>query len=167
VLTAFLVLPSPSVNGLAGGNSTVGTVDAAGNYTAPNALPSPSTVEVRAASTAKPSVHGTSTVTLLDPLPVVSAVIPTAIGLGAFAIAVSGSGLVVGSQVMFGGAPLATTFVSPTELNATGAASSTQIGSVRVTVQNPEPGGATSTTFATAQVLSVQSETAATAARFL
>jgi len=156
-----------SVNGLAGGNSTVGTIDAAGNYTAPNVLPSPNTIEVRAASTANPSVDGTSTVTLLDPLPAVSAVNPTAIGLGAFAIAVSGSGFVAGAQVMFGGAPLATTFVSPTELNATGAASSTQIGSVRVAVQNPEPGGATSTTFATAQVLSGQSETAATAARFL
>lgn len=156
-----------SVNGITGGNSTVGTIDAAGNYTAPAALPSPATVTVQAASTVKPSVQGASTVTLLNPLPAVSVANPTAIGLGAFAIAVSGNGFVPGSQVMFGGTPLATTFVSPTELNATGAASAAQIGNVTVRVRNPDPGGAASTTFATAQVLSGQRETAAAAARFL
>jgi len=49
-----------SVNGITGGNSTVGAIDSAGNYTAPNALPNPNTVTVQAANTVNPAVSGTS-----------------------------------------------------------------------------------------------------------
>ena len=53
-----------SVNDVAGGNSTVGTIDASGNYTAPATLPSPATVTVTATSQADASVKGTAQVTL-------------------------------------------------------------------------------------------------------
>jgi hypothetical protein len=52
-----------SVNGVAGGNSVVGTVDATGRYTAPTILPSPATVSLVATSvadTAKSSTAVTS-----------------------------------------------------------------------------------------------------------
>jgi len=44
----------------------------------------------------------------------------------------------------FGGQAVTATFVSPTQLTATGTATVAQVGSVPVTVTNPNPGGATS-----------------------
>jgi hypothetical protein len=57
------------VNGISGGNSTVGTVTnspdtSTTTYTAPTSLPSPSTVTVRATSHANPSISNTASVTL-------------------------------------------------------------------------------------------------------
>ena len=45
-----------------------------------------------------------------------------------------------GSKVMFGGTALTTTYVGPTQLTATGTATSTQVGTVKITVLNPDPG---------------------------
>lgn len=58
------------------GNATVGTVDAAGNYTAPSSLPSPDTVRVDAVSTAKTSVFGSFFVDLVAPAPTSFSVSP-------------------------------------------------------------------------------------------
>ena len=56
-----------SVNGIAGGNSTVGTISSAGLYTAPSTAPSPATVSVRATSVAAPTVSVVSLVTVQGP----------------------------------------------------------------------------------------------------
>ncbi len=53
-----------SVNGIAGGNSTVGTIDSAGNYTAP-AVTANSTATVTAASTADPTKSASASVTIV------------------------------------------------------------------------------------------------------
>jgi hypothetical protein len=50
------------VAGVAGGNSTVGTITTGGLYTAPSALPNPSTVVVTAVSQADPTKAGTGRV---------------------------------------------------------------------------------------------------------
>jgi hypothetical protein len=50
--------------------------------------------------------------------------------VGAFTIQVNGSGFLTGAQVMFGTTALTTTFVSATELTATGTAVAAQAGSV-------------------------------------
>jgi hypothetical protein len=50
-----------SVNGVPGGNATVGTITSAGVYTAPADLPSPATVQVTATSHADPAKSGTGT----------------------------------------------------------------------------------------------------------
>ena len=50
------------VAGTTGGNSTVGTIDAGGNYTAPATVPSPSTVVVTAISQADPTKTGSGRV---------------------------------------------------------------------------------------------------------
>ena len=55
-----------SVNGVAGGNSTVGTIDANGNYTAPSLQPS-APVTVTVASVRTPSLNATATVTVVAP----------------------------------------------------------------------------------------------------
>jgi hypothetical protein len=54
--------------------------------------------------------------------------------------------------VEFGGAPLATNFVSATELTARGTATASQAGNVQITVTNPNPGSAISSSL-TAEVL--------------
>src|SRR5271169_3423361 len=60
-----------SVNGIVGGNATLGTIDANGNYSAPALLPTPNTITIAAAETTKPSENASSAVTLLNPIPVV------------------------------------------------------------------------------------------------
>ena len=52
------------VNGVTGGNATLGTISAAGLYTAPATVPSPATVTVRAISTADSARSGSAQVTV-------------------------------------------------------------------------------------------------------
>ena len=155
------------VNNVPGGNATVGTVDNLGNYLAPAILPSSNSISVQAVSVASPSVMGSSAVTLLNPVPVVSGISPTSIPVGAFSLTVTGSDFVQGAQVMFGATGLTTTFVSATQLTATGTATTGEIGSVTVTVDNPNPGSIASATSETAQVTAALAETQPAAVRFL
>ncbi len=53
-----------SVNNVAGGNSTVGTISSTGLYTAPLVVPSPASVTVTAALQSAPSISGNSIVTV-------------------------------------------------------------------------------------------------------
>lgn len=55
------------IDGVAGGNATVGTISASGLYTAPATVPNPATVTVSAASQADPSRTGSATVTIMAP----------------------------------------------------------------------------------------------------
>jgi uncharacterized protein (DUF1800 family) len=129
-----------TVNGVVAGNATTGTIDANGNYTAPATLPSPNSVTIEAEETSKNSVNSSSAVTLWNPIPQVASVSPSQIDVGNFSITITGSNFVSGATVSFGGANLTTTFVSSTQLTATGAASVSQVGSVAVDVTNPDPG---------------------------
>ena len=54
-----------TVNGIAGGNATVGTVSSAGLYTAPAQIPSPATVTVSALAVADPAVSASAVVTVV------------------------------------------------------------------------------------------------------
>lgn len=53
------------VNGVVGGNSTVGTISVSGNYTAPAAVPNPATVTVTAVSQANTARSASATVTIV------------------------------------------------------------------------------------------------------
>jgi hypothetical protein len=64
---------------------------------------------------------------------------------------VAGQNFVAGSKVMFGGVPLATTFASRSQLQATGTSTAAQEGTVQIAVQNPDPRPSTSTHSAGAQ----------------
>jgi hypothetical protein len=67
------------------------------------------------------------------------AVVPGTTGLS---LTINGTGFVSGSVVNWNGNPLATTFVSPSELTATvTSADSATAGTALVTVANPRPGG--------------------------
>jgi uncharacterized protein (DUF1800 family) len=155
-----------SVNGVAGGSATTGTIDTSGNYTAPATLPSPNTVTVEAAETAKASDNSSSTVTLWNPIPQIASISPAQINVGSFTLMISGSGFVNGATVSFGGSNLTTSFVSSTQLTATGTASASQVGAVAVEVTNPDPGSSASNQL-NAQVVGAVMASATAAARFL
>src|SRR6202043_3584826 len=93
-------------------------------YVAPNTVPASNIVTVGAVSSADATAAGSSTVTLQNPVPVLTSIAPTSVPAGAFAITVNGSGFVSGARVLLAGSPLATTFVSSTQLSATGNESS-------------------------------------------
>jgi len=131
-----------SVNGTTGGSTTVGTISTSGNYMAPGVLPNPNTITVSATSAADTSASGLSNITLLNPTPVLTGINPASVGTGNFALVVTGSKFVTGAQVLFGTTPLSTTFVSATQLTATGSASSA--GAYAVSVTNPSPGSSSS-----------------------
>jgi hypothetical protein len=130
------------VTGAAGGSAATGTINSSGLYTAPANLPTPNNVTVHAVSAADSSVAGSGAVTLWNPAPVLGAISPQSVSTGSFAVTVNGSGFVSGAQVLLAGSPLATTFVSSTQLSATGAESS--VGTYAVAVMNPDPGSSVS-----------------------
>jgi uncharacterized protein (DUF1800 family) len=156
-----------SVNTVAGGNTTTGTIDATGLYTAPASLPTPNTITVTATSAADTTKQGNSGVTLGNPMPVLTSVTPNTIAAGAFSITLNGSGFVKTSTVTFGGQTLTTMYVSPTELQAVGNATPAQVGSVAVVVQNPDPGAAASSSLMANVVGGGTPVSAAAAVRFL
>jgi len=125
------------VNGVVGGNQTVGTI-AGGFYQAPAALPNPVTVSVQAQSQQNPTIiSSASPVTLSNTTPMISSFSPNPISYGPFALTVSGSGFVPGAQVMYGATSLTTTFVSSTKLTAVGTASPVVGAIMPLTVVNP------------------------------
>jgi len=65
------------VNGVAGGNSTVGQIDSSGLYTAPAKIPSPATVNVTAVSYEDSAVSATAAITI-TPAPTVAINTPAA-----------------------------------------------------------------------------------------
>jgi uncharacterized protein (DUF1800 family) len=160
-----------SLNNLPTGSATIGYVNAQGvdgaYYAPPADVPIPNTLTLTVTSNADPTKKATSTLTLVNPTPTVTSVTPSSIGVGAFMFTVTGTRFVNGATVNFGGHPLTTMFVSPTELNATGSAVASQAGNVAITVTNPNPGSTTSTAV-TAQVVNAgPALSAAAAVRFL
>jgi len=143
------------VNGVAGGNATVGTISATGLYVPPAAIPSPNTVTVKAASVAAPSVSGSASEAVLNPIPSVSSAQVTqqyqaTNGL----LDVMGANFVSGAVLQVAGTNITTTFVSATELQATVPVSAGTT-TIAVDVVNPNPGTATST-VANAQVTTLK-----------
>ena len=69
-----------SVNGISGGNATIGTINTGGLYAAPASVPSPATVTITAASQVDPSKTGSATATIQPSTP-----------LGTFTVTVQGS----------------------------------------------------------------------------
>ena len=128
-----------------GATGSPGTISAGGRYTPPAAFPSTGTVIVTATSTAAPTVSASATVSLLNPFPTLASVYPANVAVGPFTLIMNGSGFVPGAQVLFDGAPLATTYLSATRLTATGTASQAQSGQqIPLAVMNPDPGSETS-----------------------
>ncbi len=130
------------VNGVTGGASATGKISASGVYTAPAAVPNPNSVTVQAVSMADSSAAGQSAVTLWNPIPVLASISPSPSRQARLR---SQSPEVTSSAARRSNsraAPLTTTYVSATQLHATGTAASA--GMLAVTVVNPGPGGSAS-----------------------
>ena len=131
----------------------------------PPRVPDPNTIQVQATSVADTTAVSVGTAVLTNPAPVVTAVLPTSIPVGNFTLVVTGQQFASGAVVSFGGTFLPTTFVSSTQLTATGTASSA--GTVEVTVINPDPGSLTSNAFALEVGTPANTLSASAAARLL
>src|ERR1017187_4402649 len=111
-----------SVNGAAGGNSTVGIINASGLYTAPTVPPAGGSVTVQAASAVSPSAVGTATVTVTAP-PVLSSIAPnTGTQRTNVPVTLSGFNFQPGATVSIGGAGVSATsvvVVDPNQITAT------------------------------------------------
>jgi hypothetical protein len=132
-----------SVNGIAGGNSTVGTISNQGVYTAPTVLPTPNVVQVKAASATDPTASSSSTVTLLNPMPVVTSVSP-ALTPATTSFTINGSGFMSTSTATLDGNPLSLTVVSSTQVTATATVGTPLGGFSVLKVTNPDPGSSVS-----------------------
>jgi uncharacterized protein (DUF1800 family) len=131
-----------SVNGIPGGNATVGTIDSKGLYTAPAIVPLPNNqVTIESSSEIYPS-KGSTGVAVLNPIPIVTSVTPGAFSEGMAQIIVNGSAFVYGAQILWNGVAVPTTFLSGTQLVAE--VTEFTPGTYPVTVTNPDPGAATS-----------------------
>jgi len=131
-----------SVNGIPGGNATVGTISSTGLYTAPAVVPNPYTVQITSSIAKYPgATPGSVSVQIWNPIPVLGGVTPNGFSEGVTTVTVNGSQFVYGAQISWNGAAVSTTFVSPTELVAQIAAPNP--GVFPLTVTNPNPGSAT------------------------
>ena len=68
-----------SVNGVAGGNSTLGTITNAGVYTAPADLPNPTNVKVQATSQADNTASGSISITIASDITVAVSTVPSSV----------------------------------------------------------------------------------------
>jgi uncharacterized protein (DUF1800 family) len=140
-----------TVNTIAGGDANVGTISSTGLYTTPAVIPATSNkVTIKAAAFRSSTTPGgapvqigsrSAGVTLQNPLPVISQVLPANVPPGPFEVTVNGSGFLPGSKVYFKSTVLTHQFVSPTQLKVTGATTDAQIGHIiPLRVWNPSPG---------------------------
>ena len=155
------------VNGVTGGNATVGTVSTAGVYTAPAMLPPSTAILVTAVSQQDPTAKASVTINLQNPLPVVTAVTPTPVNPGTMTITVNGTGFASGAVVYLAGVALPTTFVSNTQLTATANVAMPVGRLAAVKVTNPNPGTATSVPLAVPVRVANEKMSYADAVRFL
>jgi len=140
------------VGGIAGGNSTVGTITAAGVYTPPASIPAVNPVTVTAVSVASPATSGSAQLNIFNPVPVMTSATATLVSGTSYALDVIGTSFVSGAQIQAGGANAATTFVSSTELQAT-VTIPTGTTTLSVSVANPNPGSATSNRYKMCKLL--------------
>lgn len=134
------------VNDAPGGNDTVGTISSSGIYTAPKVMPS-GVIKITAISADNKSASGFVTASLWNPLPVLISAVTTQIGSTQnVMVNAIGTGFIPSSSLLINGSAVATTYVSPLQLQATipVAQGTTKL---TVSVSNPDPGSAISALF--------------------
>ncbi len=133
------------VNGIPGGNSEFGTIDGNGLYTAPAIVPVPNSVTITSKAARYPNYPpGSAAIAVWNPIPVLNSVTPSGFSEGTTTVTVNGSQFVYGSQILWNGVAVPTTFVSGTQLVASIAAPNP--GTFPLVVSNPDPGSANTKT---------------------
>ena len=127
--------------------ATGGTITSAGVFT-PSAT---GTATITATSTQDSTKSGNASVTVPNPVPSITGLLPPSVAVGASdtSVAISGSGFTGKTSAALDGVSLYTTFGSSSSIQATIPAS--MLGSAQLhlmTVTNPAPGGGTSTSVA-------------------
>ena len=131
-----------TVNGIAGGNTQIGTINAQGVYTAPAVVPNPNLVVVQATSVDNPNVVTIVNVQVLNPVPILLTATPSTVNIGSSGVALSGASFINGATVLENGTPIPTQWVSGTQLTAT--VDPNVAGPFDLQVLNPNPGAAIS-----------------------
>jgi uncharacterized protein (DUF1800 family) len=129
------------VNGIQGGDATVGTISPAGLYKAPAVAPTNNVLTIRAQSTAFPTSFKTTTLTVTRPYPWTWSVSPASLQVGSYSVTFNGSGYAPDSVVQANGVDLPTTYFSKTKVTATGVAAAP--GTINFAVRQPGPGAVT------------------------
>jgi hypothetical protein len=126
-----------SVNGIPGAEAADGMISASGVYSPGSQIFAGHSVTVSATTLSTPVSSASLTVKILNQLPTLTGGSVTRTGVGASALLdVQGSNFVSTSQLSLAGTPLATTFISSTELQSTTSLSAGTT-SVAVGVLNP------------------------------
>ncbi len=115
-----------SVDGVAGGHATTGTISTTGLFTAPEFPPSPNSISIASTETNDTTKSASSAVKLQNPTPQIKSVTPMTIPVGAFTLNITGAHFAQGAIVNFGSTTLVTIRISSTQLTATGTATSAQ-----------------------------------------
>jgi hypothetical protein len=102
--------------GVVGGNSTAGTITAAGLYTAPATLPGQNPVTITAISKVDNKTQGIGYAYIMGLGPTISAATPNPLPVGTSTVTVTGSGFQSGAVVFVTGVQLTTSFVNSTTL---------------------------------------------------
>jgi len=93
------------VNGIVGGNSTVGTIDSTGKYVAPIVPPAKSMVTIKAVSVASTQSSATCIATIGSPqipaVPTISSVVPTQVIVGPISLTVNGAKFIMRAKTCF------------------------------------------------------------------
>ncbi len=127
-----------AVNGITGGNSTVGTISTSGLYTPPATLPpNPGSIKVRAISVVNVTRFAEANVSLQNPTPTITAIEPADLNIGNTTLIVRGTKYFAGATILLQNAAVATQFISSTELRASVSLPNAQ--QYCVIVQNPAP----------------------------
>jgi hypothetical protein len=79
-----------TVNGVAGGNAQIGTINDKGVYTAPAVVPNPNLVVVQATSVDNPTVVTIVNVQVLNPVPILLNATPSTVNIGASPVVLTG-----------------------------------------------------------------------------
>ncbi len=114
-----------SAGGKVGGNSTAGSINSTGLYTAPAKLPGQNPVQIKATSTADGKTAGIAYVNILSAGPTITSVSPNPLPVGTFTVTITGSGFVPGAEAYdsfgsYSGIQLVTLSLTATSLTATG-----------------------------------------------
>ena len=130
------ILVNLAVNGIAGGNASVGYINSQnGLYEAPTKMPSTNPLTVTATTTTTPMQTASAMLTLTGPaMPVISSVSPLTLNCGPYTLTIKGGVFSTASVVWVNGEARPTAYVSSTQLTATGTASSA--GALKVEVVN-------------------------------